>query len=186
MREYYPPGCCNKCYGCQGCCCTHTQHLCPIHNDTLNNAIRNAGPPGSTFIIHRFPAEPNIPIQVHDDSTEPDDAWIKTHISTRFVSFTLGEDVNTGDRLTIGPDGLLYRAEREYVAVAYAPWRKGQSIEIALESKSNSSIYAPIRKRLSVAFAKCLEYCQSPDEDDAIECENWTRVVEGLIDEVRE
>jgi hypothetical protein len=28
------PGCCKQCYGCRGCCCTHTEFKCPHHSRT--------------------------------------------------------------------------------------------------------------------------------------------------------
>lgn len=34
------PGCCKKCYGCRGCCCTHTAFLCPHHNRLLSRLAR--------------------------------------------------------------------------------------------------------------------------------------------------
>lgn len=111
--------------------------------------------------------------------------------SDALVTFTIGEDVKTGDCLKIDlASGKVVLARSEsYDLVAWADWRVGQVVALPFEFKPNTKSYGHIRSRLSVAFASCLEYCMSGERGDPLDklaCEAWTKVVEDLITEVTE
>lgn len=117
---------------------------------------------------------------------------IREKLSERLVTLTVGEDCKTGEMLYLNmADGKVYRASANtgWDLIALADYTKGQVVQVPLEFKANTKPLTPIRSRLSVAFASCLDFCKEAygdegDIEDYNECEAWITVMKDLISEV--
>lgn len=75
VQEYYQPGCCNECFGCIGCCCPHTEHLCPIHNGARRTQMDTTRPVHYRERLAKAQAAGLIPIGGFHECVIRHDAW---------------------------------------------------------------------------------------------------------------